>query len=139
MSGPAPRLGPALRLSLALAALLAAAWPQAQAPRPTLRPLVPPLTRVDGLGDHTLGPPTPPPPPTGAPAPGAAGLRDRAREGRLAVEATAQALAAALGPARVEAAVAQREALSAAVGEGAVWAALEAALADPGAAAPAAP
>jgi hypothetical protein len=134
LSGPAPRpgaAGPALRLALAAGALLAAAWPAQPGGAPTVHPLVPPLTRVDGLGDHTLGPPAPPPPPTGAPAPGVAGLRARAREGRVAVEATAQALAAALGPARVEAALQQREALSAAVGEGAVWTALEAALAAP--------
>lgn len=121
-----------LRLVLALGALtLVLSRPQPAVL--TLYPLVPPLTRVDGLGDHTLGPPVAPPPsPGGAPAARAVpALRAKAQAGRLAVSATAQRLAVALGPQRVAAAVHAREQLSAQVGEGAVWAALAAAVPNP--------
>lgn len=109
---------------------------------PVVHPLVPPLTRVDELRDHPLAAAPPAPPDrlrrgvadvvqaTGTPEQRAAVAafgrppqgHAHAVELRMAVEADAVAIAEALGPARVAAAVAERERLADAVGEGRLWA-----------------
>ena len=134
---------PALALATALDAVLAALL-LARPPTAWIHPLAPPLTRIEALGDRTLGPEIPPVRAadllaalealgreTGAVVPGprlAAGeaarlppLADRANRLRLQVEEDALALASVLGPDRVARIVEAREALSAAVGEGATW------------------
>jgi hypothetical protein len=120
----------ALRLVqlLLLASILVLLLREAERPTaPLLHPLVPPLTRVEALGDATLGPPVPPPPrpgPPPVPDPAAFALR-------LQMEADAMAIAQILGPERLGSAIHHREVLSARVGETAVWADLALALAQP--------
>lgn len=132
---------------LALNALLATARPAADPEPVVLHPLAPPMTRIAALGDRPLDPEASPPPPPAellrrlTPVVAQGGDPEqrrlleaaRAAEGkvmpllprsqalRLAVEADAMALAEVLGPARVTAFVAHREALSAVYGETLVW------------------
>lgn len=125
------------------AALLAALLTPVAAPR--VYPLVPPLTRVAALGDHPLDARATPPPsdllralhpifrqgttPEQRALLSRAGPAQRRIDAalgqgtalRVAVERDAAALARALGPARLAAFVAERERLSAAMGETRVW------------------
>ncbi|MCB9742366.1 MAG: hypothetical protein H6741_06135 [Alphaproteobacteria bacterium] len=138
---------------LALNALLALSW--GTAPESVvLHPLAPPMTRIAALGDRPLDPEAAPPPPPAellrrlTPLVAQGGdaeqrrllERARAAEGRvapllprsqslrLAVEADAVALSEALGPARVTRFVADREPMSARLGETLVWTRLDAEL-----------
>ncbi len=132
---------PALLLVALLDAVLAV--PLLTRPGPAwIHPLAPPLTRIDALGDRTLGP-EPGRPPDLLPALVAlerrtgtqvAGLGTSAADAaripllavraariRVQVEEDALSLAEALGPVRVGRIVGSPEALSAEVGEGAAW------------------
>lgn len=115
-----------------------------------VHPLAPPLTRIAALGDHPLDARVTPPPPAAellrvlqptfrqsttpeqrallgraGPIQGSIeGALGRASALRVAVERDADALARAVGPDRLSAFIAQRERLSASVGETRVWAEL---------------
>jgi len=136
------RIGAAARLAAAAAGfVLVAAVAQRPAPfdEVVIQPVAPPLTRIQALGDAPLAGATPPPgpprspggPPMGpppGPPPGppsdAGGALPPGQLLRLQVEADAIAMAEVLGPERVDAAIARREALSAMVGEAATWSGL---------------
>lgn len=144
-------LGVLIGLALGLDAAMAVALLRAPA-GPVVHPLVPPLTRVDELRDHPLAAAPPAPPDrlrrgvadvvqaTGTPEQRAAVAafgrppegHARAVELRIAVEADALGIADVMGPERVAAAVAERERLADAVGEGRLWARSVERLAPPG-------
>ena len=132
------RIGAAARLAAAAAGFVMVAA-VAQRPAPfdevVIQPVAPPLTRIQALGDAPLAGATPPPgpprspgPPPMGPPPGppsdAGGALPPGQLLRLQVEADAIAMAEVLGPERVDAAIARREALSAMVGEAATWSGL---------------
>ncbi len=122
-----------LAAAACVAVLLADSRKPAAPTELVLQPVAPPLTRIASLGDAPLLPEPVdggPPPPAGAPprphperpGPGPGpGSADLGHILRLQVEADAIALVELLGPERVQAAVAQRESMSALLGETRTW------------------
>lgn len=132
-------------IALNLMLLAALARPGADPVR--VHPLAPPLTRIAALGDHPLDARQAPPPPPAellralnplfrqstTPAQRALlgrvgpmqqridGLIGQSAALRVAVEQDALAVAAALGPERLAAFIAQKDRFSASVGETRVW------------------